>query len=119
MRTSLTSRALAHPRARTVLLATGAAALAAVALSPGALGPSAARAGLAVAALGAAAAIARRRASLRPAAPPLTVLARELLGREAGVALLEIDGRRVLVGFGAEGVRLLSDRGAAAPGGEP
>jgi flagellar protein FliO/FliZ len=94
--------------ARPVLLAAGAASVLLVAApSEAGLAPAAARAGLAVAALGTAAALARRAPSGATAAAPLAVIARASLGRETGVALLEVEGRSLLVGFGPGGVRLL------------
>lgn len=103
------------PRQR-LLLASCVAAGVLVLLStaPSGLAPAAARAALAVAALAAAPALLRRRARPAGAASPLRVLAREPLGRDAGVALVEADGRRILVGFGPHGVRALDSR----PGGE-
>lgn len=104
-------RPLRAPRARLLLAAGGAAALL-LALRPAApdgLGPVAARAALAVAALAAAPALllrTRRRPADGPA-PALRLIAREPLGREAGVAVIEADGRRLLVGFGPHGVRVL------------
>ncbi|MFV0632953.1 FliO/MopB family protein [Demequina sp.] len=41
----------------------------------------------------------------------LTVLARQHLGKRAGVAVIEADGRRLVVGFGEHGVSLLHDAG--------
>ncbi|HYD41450.1 MAG TPA: flagellar biosynthetic protein FliO, partial [Anaeromyxobacter sp.] len=43
------------------------------------------------------------------------VVARQGLSRDSGVALLEVDGRAVLVGFGASGVRLLASPDDSAP----
>ncbi len=107
--TGLAVRLPGTPRQR--LLA--GAALAAVLLAllsprPAGLAPAAARAALAVAAFAAAPALLRRRARPAGAASPLLVLAREPLGRDVGVALIEADGRRVLVGFGPHGVRALA-----------
>lgn len=104
------------PRVRVVLLALAATAAAAAGLAvfgPGDLGPVAARGLLAVAGLGAMAALARRRPRTRERTPRLAVLERATLGRDGGVALLEADGRRMLVGFGPEGARLLADLGAS------
>lgn len=79
----------------------------------------AARAALALAALGAGAVLLRRRARAPAPPAPLTVLARAPLGPGLGVALLEAGGRRLLVGWGKDGVRLVRDLGAAsAPGGD-
>jgi hypothetical protein len=41
------------------------------------------------------------------------VLARQALGRDAGIALAELDGQPLLLGFGSAGVQLLSS-GASA-----
>jgi flagellar protein FliO/FliZ len=114
---ALAGRLARSRRARPALLAAaGAGVLLLSAPAAGGLAPAAARAGLAVAALGAVAALARK-APPAAAAPAIAVVARAALGRETGVALLEIEGRRVLVGFGPEGVRQL--RGAAGIPGEP
>ncbi len=100
------SRALGAGRAR-VWLGAGAAAALLLALAPGDLGPVSARAALAVLALVGAAALLRARG--RPPAPPaaIEVLAQRPLSREAGVAVVDVEGRRLLLGFGADGVRLL------------
>jgi flagellar protein FliO/FliZ len=100
--------AIAGGRGRAVAVAAAALALACVAFAPGGLGPVAARAGLVAAALGAAALVARRRAAPR-AAPELAIVSRAALAREAGVALVEVGGRRLLVGWGSAGVQLLAD----------
>ena len=72
----------------------------------------AARALVVVAALAAAVLLARRRA--RPAASaPVLVLTRAPLGPGLGVALVEAGGRRLLVGWGKDGVRLVRDLGSA------
>jgi hypothetical protein len=110
---------LASPRAR---LAAGLAALAAVALVavlPGDLWPTAARAGLAAALLGAVAALARRRTAITPAPSRLLVVAQTALccsrrGNQAGVALVEADGRRLVVAFGEGGAQLVADLGEQA-----
>ena len=86
-----------------------------VALSGGALGPAAARAALAVAALAAVAALVRRAPGRSAPLGPLAVLARASLGRDAGLALVDAGGRRLLVGHGEGGVRLVADLGP--PGG--
>jgi len=107
----------AAPRARVAvvaLLATAAAAAALAALGPGDLGPPAARGLLAVAGLAALAALARRRPRAREQAPRLAVVERALLGRDGGVALLEADGRRLVVGFGPGGAQLLADLGGGS-----
>jgi hypothetical protein len=56
-------------------------------------------------------------AALRPPRaldPDLRLAARHPLGREAGVALLEAGGRRLLVGYAPAGVCLLADLSAEA-----
>ena len=63
-------------------------------------------------ALGAAALLARR-SSRPPATAPFAVVAREHLANGAGLALVEAGSRRLLVGFGREGVRLVADLGTA------
>jgi flagellar protein FliO/FliZ len=77
---------------------------------------AAARALLALAALATGVLLARRRARA-PSPHPVLVLSRAPLGPGLGVALVEADGRRLLVGWGKEGVRLVRDLGA--PGGQP
>ncbi len=44
----------------------------------------------------------------------LVVLGRQQLGGKSGVALVEVDGRRLVVGYGEQGVSLLLDGGAEA-----
>lgn len=71
----------------------------------------AARAALVVGALAVLVLLARRRART-PAAPcPIAVLARAPLGAGVGVAIIETEGRRLLVGWGRDGVRLVRDLG--------
>lgn len=99
------------PRHRLLLGAGGAALLLALlSAAPGGLAPAAARAALALAALAAAPALLRSRSRAAPGAPPLRVVAREQLGRDAGIAIVEADGRRLLVGFGPHGVQALAAR---------
>ncbi|ABS24959.1 flagellar biosynthetic protein FliO [Anaeromyxobacter sp. Fw109-5] len=110
--------AAALARRRILWLAGAALAAASLTLAPGGLGPVAARGALVAAALGAAAVLARRRAAPPgAAAPALAVVSRASLAKDTGVALVELGGRRLLVGFGAAGVQLLSDVPAARPGG--
>jgi flagellar biogenesis protein FliO len=73
----------------------------------------AARATLALAALAVAAVLLRRRARTPALPAPVTVLARAPLGPGLGVALVEAGGRRLLVGWGKDGVRLVRDLGVA------
>jgi flagellar protein FliO/FliZ len=90
----------------------GAALLLALALAPGGLAPAAARAALAIAGLAVVAALLRRAGASAPPAR-LVIVARQPLGKDAGIALAELDGRALLLGFGAGGVQLLA--GAPAP----
>jgi flagellar protein FliO/FliZ len=49
-------------------------------------------------------AVRRRRATPpAPARATIAIVARQALARDAGIALVEVSGRRVLVGFGAGG----------------
>lgn len=41
----------------------------------------------------------------------LTVLGRQQLGKQSGVALIEASGRRLVIGYGEQGVTLLHDAG--------
>jgi hypothetical protein len=74
------------------------------------------RAALVVAALAVALLVARRRA--RAISPPaaIAVLGRAALGPGLGLALVEVGGHRLLVGWGKDGVRLVREVGARAPG---
>jgi len=72
----------------------------------------AARAALALVALAVIVFLVRRRAGGSDAPVPIAVLARAPLGPGLGVALVEAGGRRLLVGWGKEGVRLVRDLGA-------
>ncbi|HET8538421.1 MAG TPA: flagellar biosynthetic protein FliO [Anaeromyxobacter sp.] len=106
-------RLAGSPRGRAALAVAAVPAAALLALSPGALSASAARAALAAAVVGAAAALARRRG--RAASPPqLWVVARQALAGDAGVALVEAGGRRLLVGYARGGVSLVAELGAPA-----
>lgn len=100
------------------LLSLAAALAAAAALAGGALGGAAARAVAVLAALGLAAAAVRERRCARSApARAVAVRERHALAREAGVALVDAGGRRLLLGYGAAGVALLAELGSA-PGPE-
>ncbi len=105
-----------HPR---LALAAAALACAPLALLPGEAGPLAARAALAALAVGALALLAGRRGG-GATAPALRVAARAALGRSA-VAVVEVDGRRFLVGAGERPLTLLAELspGAAGPEGAP
>ena len=86
-------------------------AAALLALAPGELAPTAARAAVAALVVALAALVVRRRG--RPAlAAPLVVVAREPLAGATGLAVVEAGGRRLLLGFGRDGVRLVADLGA-------
>jgi flagellar protein FliO/FliZ len=102
-----------HGRAAALVAAPLAAVL--LALAPGELAPTAARAAVAALVIALAALVVRRRGSPAPAAP-LAVVAREPLAGAAGLALVEAGGRRLLLGFGRDGVRLVADLG---PAGDP
>jgi flagellar protein FliO/FliZ len=71
----------------------------------------AARAALVALGVAALALLARRRGRPALAAAAVAVVARAPLGPGLGVALVEADGRRLLVGWGKDGVRLLRDLG--------
>ena len=101
------SRLLGDPRGRAAALGIGAAAALLLALAPGDLAPIAARAAVVVGGLGALVALARTRSRRGPPAGALSVLEARPLGREAGLAIVEVGGRRMLVGFGSTGVQLL------------
>lgn len=104
-----------HPAARARLgLAGGALLLLGLALAPAPWVSGPLRAGAAVCALGLAALLLRGGRARAAPGRRLSVVARQALSREAGVALLELDGRTVLVGFGAGGVQLLEPAQAAA-----
>jgi hypothetical protein len=103
------ARVVSTPRGRAAVLGGVLVAAALLALAPGSLAPVAARGALAAAVIGAAACLVRRRAT--PAARPITILAREQLANGAGLALVEAGSRRLLVGFGRDGVRLVAELG--------
>lgn len=90
-----------------------AASLAPVALlaSCGEASTGAVRASALIGALTLAAALVRRRRAARAGTPALEVETRAWLGRDAGIALVRANGESLLVGFGRDGVRLLSRRG--------
>jgi flagellar protein FliO/FliZ len=103
------ARLLGSVRGRTVLAGLLAVALAAVAVAPGGLAATGARAALAAAALGTATLLVRRRAGAPARGAGIAVLARAPLGRDSGLAVVEVGGRSLLVGFGRGGVSLLGD----------
>jgi flagellar biogenesis protein FliO len=71
----------------------------------------AARAAVAVLVLAAAVILVRRRARGAEPRPLVAILSRAALGPGTGVAIVEAGGRRLLVGFGRDGVRLVRDLG--------
>jgi flagellar protein FliO/FliZ len=73
----------------------------------------AARAALVVVVLTACVILVRRRARDASQPNPVAVIARAPLGPGLGLALLEVCGRRLLVGWGKDGVRLVRDLGTA------
>ena len=111
---ALASRlAAAPPRTRALLVAGAvvAALLLAAADDPFLVG--AGRAGLLLVGLGTAAHLVRRPGTAGGARPAIEVAERRPLSRDAAVALLRVGGRALLVGYGADGVRLLADIGAS------
>jgi flagellar protein FliO/FliZ len=108
-----------RPHAPLLLLAAAAAAAALLLAAPGELASAASRGVLVAAGLGAVAVLVRRAPARAPLA--LRVVSRAALAREAGVAVLEVEGQRLVVGWGSGGVRVLSRLEAAsgAHGDEP
>ena len=107
--------ALAPPRARrAALLGLAALGCGALAFLPAEGGPLAARAGLAALAVAALVHLLARRGAPPPAA--LRVAARAGLGRTAGLALVEVDGRRLLLGVSERSVELLCELEPTAGG---
>ena len=97
-------------------LGTAAGVALVLALAPAELAPPSVRAAAAACALGAAAVLARARLAQPATARRLTVVSRQALSREAGLALVEVDGRSLLIGYGAGPVQLLdSTQAPAAP----
>ena len=94
-----------------------AASLAPVALlaSCGDAPASAVRASALIGALALAGALVRRRQGTHPGTGALEVTSRAWLGRDAGIALVRAHGEAFLVGFGRNGVRLLSRLGRPGP----
>jgi hypothetical protein len=112
------ARLASSPHARAALPCAVPVAAALLALAPGSLATAAARAALVAAALAGALLLVRRRAGPCPAAP-LAVVARTPLAAGAALALVDAGGRRLLVGVGRDGVRLVADLGAAPERGRP
>jgi flagellar protein FliO/FliZ len=107
---------LPRPAGTLVALAVVAAALP---LAGGDLAQTAARAAIGAAAIGAALLAVRRRRGARAGAAPapeIAVVARAALGQNASLALVEVAGRRVLVGFGGGAVSLVAE--LTGPGSE-
>ena len=101
----------ARPGAALLAAALGCAALA---LLPGEAGPLAARAGLAALAIGAVAVLWRRRPG-RAGGPALRVIAQAGVGRTGAVAIVEVDGRRFLLGAAERSIELLAELSPAGP----
>ncbi len=110
-------RLLGTPRGRAAVSCLAPLAAILLAVAPGTLGPAAARAALVAMAIGGVLFFVRRRGADRPAAL-LSVLARIPLAGGAALALVDAEGRRLLVGVGRDGVRLVADLGVA-PRGDP
>jgi hypothetical protein len=89
----------------------------ALAAWPGEVGPVPARVALAVLALSAGWAWLRRRAGDLPR-PILRIEGRAGLSRDASLVVVEVDGRRLLLGVASGGVRLVGEL-APAPGRSP
>lgn len=112
------SRGLGAVRGGRVALAATALGVALLLAAPGDLARGAARAAVVVLALGAGAIVIARRGAKAPAAPSLAIVAQAPLGRGASVAIVESGGRRLLVGFGEQGVRLVAELDRAADEGQ-
>lgn len=107
--------AAAPPRTRALLVA-GAGAAALLLATSGEPALATAGRGFAVAlALGWLAWWARRRPAPDPRATLVHLAEVRPLSRDAAVALLNVGGRSLLVGYGADGVRLLADLGTTGP----
>lgn len=116
---ALASRlAAAPPRTRALLVAGAAVAALLLAVADEPLLAGAGRAALLLLALGAVTLLVRRSGAVDGPRSAIEVAERRPLSRDAAVALLRVDGRALLVGYGANGVRLLADLGAARDGGE-
>jgi flagellar biogenesis protein FliO len=109
---------LGGPRGRAALAAAGAILLAAAAIGGSPSAAVALRAGGVLAILIAAAWWIRRRAALRIGPAVLAVEARQPLTREVGLALVAVNGQRLLLGYGPHGVSLLVTM-PPSPAGEP
>jgi flagellar protein FliO/FliZ len=107
---ALVRGAVSTPRGRTVALLAAVPLAGVLVLSPGPTAAIGARAALVVAAIAAAAAWVRRRPQVT-ARPALSVVARAPLGSGAGLAVVEVGGRRLVVGFGRDGVSLIAELG--------
>ncbi len=107
---------LAGPTAarRGALALAGAAALVVAALAGGELSGVALRAAAVLGPLACAAAWLRRRQGPQPD-PFVSVEARQPLSREAGLALVRVEARRLLVGYGSKGVTLVAELAGKDP----
>lgn len=97
---------------RPVLAAAGLVAVAlvgAAAAYGSGLGAAGARAASVLALLAACAALLARRRASDPATRSLSLDARQPLGRDCGVAVVRLDGRRFLLGYGSAGARVLAE----------
>lgn len=111
--------AAAPPRTRALLVAGAGAAALLLSASGDPLLATAGRASLAAVALAALAWGVRRNPSKASPRPLIDVRERRSLSREAAVALVHVRGRALLLGYGADGVQLLADFGAADAGEAP
>lgn len=103
---------LATPQRKVTVIAVGAAAILAAAFAGGEEASLALRCAAVLGALALAGAWARRKSKGRSTAvPALAIVSKQGLGKESGVAIIEADGRRLLVGFGSAGATLVAELG--------
>lgn len=115
---AVAARLVSTPLGRAALAGLGLLMVASLALSPSGVAPVAARGSLAAGAVVAVAILLRRR--VRAGAPAaLVVLDRAPLAPGAGIAIVQAGDRRLLVGFGRDGVRLVANLGSGEGRGEP
>jgi len=103
--------AAAPPRTRALLVAGAVVAALLLAVDDDPLLVGAGRAALLAIALGTVALVVRRRGAADGPRSAIEVTERRPLSRDVAVALLRVGGRALLVGYGADGVRLLADLG--------
>ncbi len=101
--------------ARRIALAAASIVATAAALVGGEIGGAALRALALLASLGLAGAWLRLRHRRPETDPLMTVEARQPLSREAGLVLVRIEARRLLVGYGPTGASLLVELGGEEP----